>query len=149
MRDSRIESSVNVHAPADGGLYESSSIPRCWTPLFGYQRVLKRHDVHSIYGVDELHAILDLERRRARRTGKENSILSYRIDRFSGRTRATRRMVAALKEAVRETDQIGWLSDEMLAVLLSDTPVEAAEAIASRLSKTGVVPGGMSEVRSL
>ena len=142
-------SSVQVSVHTDDASYESSSVPRCWTPLFGYQRVLRRRDACGVYGVDELRAILDLERRRAKRTGKENSILFFRIDRSSVLDRTIRRIVTALRAAVRETDHIGWLNENVLAVLLSDTPVEAAVAIASRLNASGRVPEVMPEVRHL
>ncbi len=142
-------SSLQVSVQTDDASFQSSRVSRCWTPLFGYQRVLKRRDVCGVYGVDELRAILDLERRRSKRTGKENSILSFRVDRSPVIDRTTRRIVAALRAAVRETDHIGWLNDNVLAVLLTDTPVEAAGAIASRLNESGVGPEVMPEVRRL
>ncbi len=101
--------------------------------------------IDPVTGVSNRHQFLsdcDKEMRRARRYGRDLSVLLMTIDRFESLNsehgsafgdEAIRVAVEACEKATRDSDYIGRLADIEFAILLPETPLEGAKIVAERI----------------
>ena len=75
------------------------------------------------------------ERRRTHRTGSEFSIMVFNT---GGSKNIARHLIESLCRRMRCYDDIGWLNNEHLAVILPETSFETASAIAENICTNGV-----------
>jgi len=79
-----------------------------------------------IHSTQEFGAILRYERARADRSGGHFSLVALELDRTLGNTGELKKLLQALRNRIRETDQVGWLDDRTAGVMLSGTDLEGA-----------------------
>lgn len=70
------------------------------------------------------------ESARSDRSGREFSLVLFRVKRRQRFSVARHRVARVLQGRCRTTDVIGWFSDQCLCALLPDTPIEGARAFA-------------------
>ena len=84
----------------------------------------KQQDTLGIYTLEEFRAVLKHERARADRDGSEFSLVVFEVGSVDGKIIDTRGMVRALGERIRSIDEVGWVDDESIGVLLPSTNLE-------------------------
>jgi lipopolysaccharide/colanic/teichoic acid biosynthesis glycosyltransferase len=86
----------------------------------------------GIYDVEVFAALIRHERSRADRSGKSFSLVVFPLgDRVESRS-FVKRTCDRLRKTMRSIDEIGWLDDSSVGVLLPSTPSEGARHFASR-----------------
>jgi hypothetical protein len=86
-------------------------------------------DALSFIGVHpnrEFASILNRERDRVDRTGQEFSMVVYDVGTDNGKLAPAQHLVSILKHRIRSTDEIGWLEDGRIGVVLPHTMPEGA-----------------------
>jgi lipopolysaccharide/colanic/teichoic acid biosynthesis glycosyltransferase len=85
---------------------------------------------------DRVQGVIRRETSRADRTGREFSVVLFRVKPAGRRGRkpavSTCRLARALLGRIRETDDVGWFDDRHLCVVLPETPVAGARVFAAR-----------------
>ncbi len=80
---------------------------------------------------------LIIEKRRSERAKSPLSMLVVSVDRERGELQETaRRLARALLESKRDTDYLGYLADDTVALLLTDTVNEGARKVSSKLRES-------------
>ena len=79
-----------------------------------------------IHSTDEFEATLRYERARVDRSGGHFSLVALELDRYLEDKGELKKLFQALRNRIRETDQVGWLDDCTIAVLLPGTDLEGA-----------------------
>ena len=83
-------------------------------------------DTRYIYSETEFAAILRYERARVDRSGESFSLVALEIGRSRYRAGEVKKLVQSLQERIRTTDQLGWLEEGTLGILLPGTNLEGA-----------------------
>jgi lipopolysaccharide/colanic/teichoic acid biosynthesis glycosyltransferase len=81
---------------------------------------------NCVHSGREFASILNRERDRADRTGQEFSMIVYEVGTDNGKSSAARHLVSILTNRVRSTDEIGWLEDGRIGVILPHTLPDGA-----------------------
>jgi lipopolysaccharide/colanic/teichoic acid biosynthesis glycosyltransferase len=81
----------------------------------------------------EFASILNRERDRANRTGQEFSMVVYEVGTDHEKSASARHLVSFLRHRVRSTDEIGWLEDGRIGVVLPHTMPEGAWKFAANV----------------
>lgn len=97
---------------------------RDWPTIAASLSMREQHQV--------MRRVLQREHARAARHGKPFSLVVLHIDRLAAH-RAVRRLHQAICRRIRLTDEIGWLDNDRLAVLLPQTTDAGARQFASHL----------------
>ncbi len=87
----------------------------------------------GIYSVEEFREILQRERARTDRTGREFSLVGFDIEcSFNPNDvdAMAQSLVRLLKPRVRTTDEVGWFDKHRIGVVLPDTPTQGAWKLA-------------------
>ena len=84
----------------------------------------KQQDTSGINSVPEFKAILKHERARVDRDGSEFSLVVLEVGGVDGNIIDTRGLVRALGERIRSIDEVGWVDEESIGVLLPSTNLE-------------------------
>ncbi len=84
----------------------------------------KQQDTLGIYTLEEFRAVLKHERDRADRDGSEFSLVVFEVGGVDGNIIDTRGMVRALGERIRSIDEVGWIDEKSIGVLLPTTNLE-------------------------
>jgi lipopolysaccharide/colanic/teichoic acid biosynthesis glycosyltransferase len=92
-------------------------------PVNGIRNALSLNGVHPSR---EFAAILNRERDRSDRTGQELSMVVYEVGNDHGKSASARHLVSILRHRIRSTDEIGWLEDGRIGVVLPHTVPEGA-----------------------
>jgi len=100
----------------------------------------KKTPLCGIYSENEFRALLEHERRRADRTGDRFSIALFDIPNSDEDINHTCFLPDLITDAVRSTDEVGWLDAHHVGVLLVDTPREGAHEVVKKFSKK-LAPG--------
>jgi hypothetical protein len=79
-----------------------------------------------------MQRVLQREHARADRSGKGFSLVVLHIDRLAAH-RAVRRLFDAIHQRARLTDEIGWLDNDRLAILLPETNDVGAQQFMAHL----------------
>jgi hypothetical protein len=82
----------------------------------------------------QMQRVLQREHARADRHGKPFSLVVLHIDRLASH-RAVRRLCQAIRQRARLTDEIGWLDNDRLAILLPETSDTGAQQLVAHLKK--------------
>ena len=80
----------------------------------------------SVHPHLEFAQILNRERDRADRTNQEFSLIVFEVGFENGKSASARYLVPILEHRIRSTDDIGWLEDGRLGVILPHTTPEGA-----------------------
>ncbi len=95
----------------------------------------------DVLGPEALRRVMDRERGRAERTGREFSLVAFALPCSEERDRLVPRLARALARRVRRTDAIGRLDAGRLGVVLTDTGASGAHRLADetalRLAEEG------------
>jgi hypothetical protein len=75
---------------------------------------------------DEFHVILRRECARSDRNGHGFSVVAFNVGGESTRSALAERLTSVVFQRLRATDEMGWLDDERIGVLLYNTPREKA-----------------------
>ncbi len=110
-----------------------------WQPLFAGMPGDKRRRSHGVYSSVELQQLLDYERRRAERSGVSGSVVICHLNGNAGSARKVRRLVSTVARTVRETDHIGWIGKDELAIVLPGTATDAAESLKGKFLDSGLL----------
>ena len=92
-------------------------------------QALRQGDVESyrhVHSAREFASILNRERDRTDRTGREFSLVVFETGAGSRKSASVRNLVATLTQRIRSTDDIGWLKDGRIAVTLPHTTPDVA-----------------------
>jgi lipopolysaccharide/colanic/teichoic acid biosynthesis glycosyltransferase len=108
-------------------------------PVNGIRNALSFNGVRSSR---EFTAILNRERDRSDRTGQEFSMIVYEVGNDNGKSASARHLVSILSHRIRSTDEIGWLEDGRIGVVLPHTMPEGAWKFVAnaRLAYDGSLP---------
>ena len=79
-----------------------------------------------IHSTQEFEAVLRYERARVDRSGGYFSLVAVELDRYAANEGELKRLLQALRDRIRETDQVGWLDDRTAGVMLPGTDLEGA-----------------------
>jgi lipopolysaccharide/colanic/teichoic acid biosynthesis glycosyltransferase len=110
--------------------YLSILTRKLWTAIIVGSRKAERNEFDRLHSVAESQRILDRERSRAGRSGSPFSLLTL-TPRDSETSRATLLHLASyLRRRLRSTDEVGWLDDARIGVVLPDTPASGAWKVA-------------------
>jgi lipopolysaccharide/colanic/teichoic acid biosynthesis glycosyltransferase len=80
----------------------------------------------SVHSAGRFAVILNRERDRADRTGREFSLVAFDVPTDHRKFAAARTLLQILVRGIRSTDDIGWLRDGRVAAALSHTGTDAA-----------------------
>lgn len=95
----------------------------------------------AIHLPPEFKKILARDCARAERTGSHFSLVSFNTDRSKAGLKLQLKLVGLLKKRIRLSDDLGWLSDNQIGVLLYNT--DAADAIRF---VTGLKDNGLGDI---
>lgn len=87
----------------------------------------------GVHSDREFASILNRERDRADRTGQEFSMVVYEVDVDHGKSASARHLVSILIHRIRSTDEIGWLEEGRIGVVLPHTMPEGARMFAANV----------------
>ncbi len=79
-----------------------------------------------IYSIKEFNKILERERVRSDRSGHKFCIITFCAKKAEGYKLLQQNLVYFLCRRIRCCDEIGWIDEHMLGVILSDTSEEGA-----------------------
>src|SRR5262249_44134309 len=85
-----------------------------------------KHSLESVYPVDVFHFLLHRERARTDRTGETFSVIAFAPCDEDSAPPPWQRLVKILQRRLRSTDDVGWLDDRQLGVLLPFTESSGA-----------------------
>jgi lipopolysaccharide/colanic/teichoic acid biosynthesis glycosyltransferase len=101
-----------------------------FTDLVGrFRRAAKRSDKRTLRGVHsrrQFRRVLARERSRSDRSGDRFSLIAFASREADSAAEMQQRLVKLLRRRLRLTDEIGWLDDEKLGVVLPATPPRGA-----------------------
>jgi len=80
----------------------------------------------SVHSTNEFEAVLRYERARVDRSGGHFSLVALELDRYLEDKGELKKLLQTLRNRIRETDQLGWLDERTLGVLLPGTDMEGA-----------------------
>ena len=109
---------------------------------------MRFHRFDSVVPPQVMDHLVRRECARADRSGREFSLILFRVGgRGRRRSLAVHRLVRAMLERARFTDDVGWLGEEHLAALLPETSTEGAQAfaegVAAMIARHGPRPSAM------
>jgi lipopolysaccharide/colanic/teichoic acid biosynthesis glycosyltransferase len=87
----------------------------------------------GLASIEEFRAIIQKERKLADRSGRKLAILIYNTE--NAPPAELHQLLDALKQRIRETDDIGWMGVHELGILLRDTTYPGAEFLAQSLTQ--------------
>ena len=87
------------------------------------------------YPIERLRAILERKRKRTDRTGEEFSLLAFTTRGRKTRAATGDRLAAILQQRLRPADEVGWLEDEVIGVVLPATGGAAAWRVAEEVCR--------------
>lgn len=98
--------------------------------------------LQGVHSDREFASILNRERDRADRTGQELSMVVFEVGADNGNSAAARHLAPILAHRTRSTDDIGWLEDGRIGVVLPHTMPEGAWKFVAnvRLAYNGSLP---------
>jgi lipopolysaccharide/colanic/teichoic acid biosynthesis glycosyltransferase len=103
------------------------SLKRLWTRLRGAEL---SPGIRGLHSTEQFRAILDRERARSDRNGYVFALLTFAVgDAEDGPARFLP-LVGALGKRLRSTDEVGWLDDERIGVVLPDAEETGAWKVA-------------------
>lgn len=88
----------------------------------------------SIYSTDQFRKVLERERIRADRSGREFSLLIIEVGSVKRNRQAVAQLVQILTKRLRSIDEIGWFDDAQIGVALPDTINKGAWKLAGDIS---------------
>ena len=100
---------------------------------------IRKNQVPALDGIrsaQEFRAILDRERARVNRNGHEFSLVVFDIGSVSQDGAHARHVTDGLKHRVRAIDEIGWLDERRIGVVLPYTAPEGALKLADDVCQT-------------
>lgn len=106
--------------------------------LYHINSLLRFRKAGAFPGVDpaeDFATVLNRERDRSDRTGQEFSLVVFEVRADGPDLEAARKLASLLTERVRSTDNVGWLEDGRLAVVLPHTSAEGAWLFVSTVRK--------------
>ena len=89
------------------------------------------------HSVEEFSTILDRERARVHRNAREFSLVVF----DTGGARKARVLEGVLDGRLRSSDQVGWMDDCRIGVILTDTPIEGAWKFADDVRRSAATDG--------
>ena len=95
-----------------------------------------RPDRQALLGIaspNAFHAVLERERARVDRHGREFSLVLFDVGKTDGEP--TRPLARVLTNRTRSIDQVGWLDGRCIGAVLPDTPAEGARKFAEDVCK--------------
>jgi len=90
----------------------------------------RRTSFRGLHSAERLRDILDRERARADRTGDQFSLLAFAAAERTTTPGTLARLVKVLERRLRFTDEIGWLDDRQIGVVLHATSARGAWKVA-------------------
>ena len=91
----------------------------------------------TLHCVEEFGSILDRERARVHRNAREFSLVVF----GTGGARQARALHGVLGGRLRSSDQVGWMDDRRIGVVLTDTPIEGAWKFADDIRRSATIDG--------
>jgi len=88
--------------------------------------------IEKIHDPISFHALLLHERHRTDRTGNPFSLVTFSLDGISPASSRKTAIYKHIVKTLRNTDEIGWMRDERIGLLLPDTGQESANIFARR-----------------
>lgn len=79
-----------------------------------------------VFSALEFDTILRSERARVDRSGNRFSLIALEVERYLGAEKELNRFLYALRSRLRNTDQLGWLDNRTIGILLPNTELEGA-----------------------
>ena len=104
---------------------------------FRRHRGLLRPRKNAPHSAEQFSVLLNRERARVDRTGREFSLVVF----DAGDARRARVLQGILDGRLRTSDQVGWMNDQRIGVILTDTPVEGAWKFADDVRRTATPDG--------
>ena len=91
--------------------------------------------VNDILPIRQFLKLLRLEKRRAERSGTKLSIVHFRLDRkYGDEFGDVKGLLDVLHSSKRETDRLGFLDDDLIALILPDTSEQGAQAFVRQVA---------------
>ena len=97
-------------------------------------------DYGVLYNPPQFRRILERERALADRNGQGFSLLTFEVNGLRSRIRRMRKLVLALSEKIRLSDEIGWFEEDQLGVILPQTSPQGASVLAERVRRETASP---------
>lgn len=81
-------------------------------------------NIQFVHPLKEFETILRYERARADRSGNRFAVIALEVQGYFKQKKELIRLLKSLRARIRDTDQLGWLDDRTVGVLLPDTDLE-------------------------
>ncbi len=82
--------------------------------------------LEKLHSIQHMDAVIRRETSRADRSGREFSLVLFRIKRSKRHSVSTHRLIKTITARSRTTDEVGWFGDRHVCVVLPDTPLAGA-----------------------
>jgi lipopolysaccharide/colanic/teichoic acid biosynthesis glycosyltransferase len=82
--------------------------------------------LEKLHSIQHMDAVIRRETSRADRSGREFSLVLFRIKRSKRHSVSTHRLIKTITARSRTTDEIGWFGDRHVCVVLPETPLAGA-----------------------
>lgn len=112
-----------------------------WERLNPFHRLLNRARIYGIRSSETFRAILERERARSDRNSHLFSLAVFDVGRNAARGEMTEHLARVLTSRIRFTDEVGWLGDTIIGVLLPETPAAGAWKFAEDVCGALADPG--------
>jgi len=82
--------------------------------------------LEKLHSIQHMDAVIRRETSRADRSGREFSLVLFRIKRSKRHSVSTHRLIKTITLRARNTDEVGWFGDRHVCVVLPETPLAGA-----------------------
>jgi len=82
--------------------------------------------LEKLHSIQHMDAVIRRETSRADRSGREFSLVLFRIKRSKRHSVSTHRLIKTITIRARNTDEVGWFGDRHVCVVLPETPLAGA-----------------------
>jgi lipopolysaccharide/colanic/teichoic acid biosynthesis glycosyltransferase len=121
------------------------SLVKGWKGFSVLGRIRPARIPDGLNSKDEFHVILKRERARSDRNGQGFSVVAFRAGCQDANNAFAECLKSVLLQRVRMTDEIGWLDEQRIGVLLCNTPTEGAWDYASHVQAALAAEGPVPE----
>jgi len=90
----------------------------------------QERSLSGIHSAEQFHAVLEREKARAERNSHQFSLVRFDVGKMRENIPQIRYLTRSLTNRIRWTDEVGWLDDECIGVILPETSAVGAERFA-------------------
>jgi len=124
MRSSKSSTMTLQEGPGDTVVHAVAAGPAVSSEGSGGRSASTR--LEKLHSIQHMDAVIRRETSRADRSGREFSLVLFRIKRSKRHSVSTHRLIKTITARARNTDEVGWFGDRHVCVVLPETPLAGA-----------------------